>query len=133
MIGARRIRIARRRERLVVQGEIARERLAESLAGLEGPGRVADRGVGALLWLRDRPWLVGIGMFALTVLARRRALALLAAFWQGWRLYRRLRGFARDNPRSLEWLARGASSALGWWSRRRDRQAARGTRTVTRA
>jgi hypothetical protein len=133
MIGARRIRIAQRRERLVVQGEVARERLAQSLAGLEGPARLADRGAAGLAWLRDRPWLVGIGMFALTVLARRRAFALVAAFWQGWRLYRWLRGFARGNPHSLEWLARAASHALGWWNRRRARRAARGDRIVTQA
>jgi YqjK-like protein len=86
------IRLAERRERLVVQAAAQRVALAENIEPWRAPLALADRGLTALRLIRSHPaWLVG-GLVLLVALRPGRAGKWLRRGWVTWQIMQRLRG-----------------------------------------
>ncbi|WP_018078661.1 YqjK-like family protein [Thiobacillus denitrificans] len=84
------IRLAERRERLVVQAAAQRTALAKNLEPWRAPLALADQGVAALRYVRRRPALLVGVMLMVAVLRPKRLGRGLGLVWGAWQLGRRL-------------------------------------------
>jgi hypothetical protein len=79
---------AQRRKQLVVLCAAQRDELAALMVRLEGPLKVADRGVSIIRYLRDRPLAVGAVAAVLTVSRVHGAWKWAQRGFVAWRAYR---------------------------------------------
>lgn len=89
------IRLAERRERLVVQASVQRRTLAQDIEPWRIPLALADQGMTALRYIRSHPeWIIGV-VLLLAVLRPRRVGTWLGRGWASWQVMDSLRGRKR--------------------------------------
>lgn len=92
--------LMRRRGELLARIAAQRGQVADIAARWETPLAIADRGVAAFRFLRERP-LLAAGMGALFVIRRRGMMGLVRLGWMAWKGYRYFAGVsARLMPRA---------------------------------
>lgn len=85
-------RLLARRAYWVAQSQMQRDSVAEQAQALIVPTLTqADRLRAALAWVRQRPWLMGVGVTTAVVLRPRRAWRWLRRGWSMWRWWQRVR------------------------------------------
>ena len=85
------------RERLIALCDAQRDDIAVLVRQLDGPIKVADRGIAGVQYLRDHPLVLGVLVGALTLMRRRGLWKWAQRGFVAWRGYRALRaaGFKR--------------------------------------
>lgn len=88
--------IRARREQIT--SDIARQRirLGTHYAGLAGAAGVAERGIGALTWLKNHPLYVGGAAALLVALRPKRMFRLAGKGLAAWRTFTLVRGVLRE-------------------------------------
>jgi hypothetical protein len=84
--------IRERRERITTTIGEQRSRLGAHYAGLAGAARVAERGIGVIEWLKQRPLYVGGAAALLVALRPRRMIRLAGKGVAAWRAFTLVRG-----------------------------------------
>ena len=87
-----RIALAQRKARLLERIDVQRGQLAAYGAQLETPLAWADKALHAIQFVKERPWIAGVGVLMAVLLGRRN---LFRWIGRGWSLWRALR-FARE-------------------------------------
>ncbi|OGS91814.1 MAG: hypothetical protein A2Z95_07845 [Gallionellales bacterium GWA2_60_18] len=81
--------VMQRRGELLARIAAQRGQVADTAARWQAPLAIADRGVAAIRFLRERPLLVA-GVATLFVIRRRGMLGLVRLGWMAWKGYRYL-------------------------------------------
>ena len=89
--------LATHKERLLGRIQAQRIQLAASSEALKKPFALADKVVQAGHFVKQRPWIVGAGVFMVLVLRRRNLLGWVGRGWTLWRGWRFLNRWLRDN------------------------------------
>jgi hypothetical protein len=77
-----------KRERLLAQCAAQRDELAALMRQLDGPIRLADRGIAGVRYLRDHPVALGALVAVLAVVKRRGLWKWVRRGFVAWRAYR---------------------------------------------
>ena len=80
-----------KRERLIARCAAQRDELAALTIQLDGPIRIADRGIAAVHYLRNHPVALGGVVAVLTVVQRRNLWTWARRGFVAWRAYRAFR------------------------------------------
>ena len=91
MAAAQHIELALRKERLLTRIDMQRDQLAAYGAHLEKPFAAADKVLEAGRYVKQRPWIAGVAVFAAVVLGRRNLLRWAGRGWTLWRGWRTAR------------------------------------------
>ncbi|MBZ0067317.1 MAG: YqjK-like family protein [Thiobacillus sp.] len=86
------IRLAERRSLLIAQAEAQRTALAHNLAPWRARLALADRGIAAVRYVRNRPGLLLAAALVVAALRPRRLGTWLQRGWLAWQIRRRLFG-----------------------------------------
>jgi hypothetical protein len=88
----KRLQLAQRRERLVVQASVQRAALAENIEPWRTPLALADQGLSVLRYIRRNPeWITGV-VVLIAAIGPRRAGKWLGRGWMTWQVIHKLRG-----------------------------------------
>lgn len=91
-----------RRAYWVAQSHLQRDLVAQQAQQLIVPTLThVDRVRDVVWWLRQRPWLIGVGVATAVVLRPRRAWRWLHRGWSLWRLWQRMQTVLAQLPLSL--------------------------------
>ena len=94
---AEHVALAVRKERLLERVEAQRAQLAVCAEPLKKPFALADKIVQAACFLKQRPWIVGVGVLAVVVFRRRNLFGWLGRGWTLWRGWRFASRWLHDN------------------------------------
>ncbi len=91
MSTAQSVELALRKARLMGRIESQREQLTGYGAYLVKPFAAADKAVAVGRYVKERPWVAGVAVFAAVVLGRRNVLRWAGRGWTVWRGWRTAR------------------------------------------
>ncbi|HTE15881.1 MAG TPA: YqjK family protein [Burkholderiales bacterium] len=85
------------KERLLERIETQRSRLAACGQSLRKPFALADKFVQAGCYVKQRPWIAGVGVLMAVVLSRRNLFGWVGRGWTLWRAWRFASRWLADN------------------------------------
>jgi hypothetical protein len=95
MFAARRMEIARRKERLIALAAVQRTQAANAFRRWEGPAAVIDRGIEAVRYVKSHPLLLGAAVAVLVVAGRRSVFKWVGRGFVAWRAWQSLAPWRR--------------------------------------
>ncbi len=94
---ARHVALALRKARLQERIALQRDQIAACVESFEKPLALADKVLQAGRVIQQKPWIAGVGVFALVVLRRRHIWRWIGRGWTLWRAWRSGRRWLHEN------------------------------------